>query len=256
MTPRLSYRLWFVQRSGSTLLYRALESTGIAGKPGELFNIPDDQTLCGHHQVNDYASLRDKLWQLGSTPNGVFGIKHDLHQWHYQRWFREIARLQSLAEEAPLDQHESIWQDLFPNCKHLYITRRNKVRLAVSWWKAIQDQTWHLEAGQSREQTDDFYKDRYDFDALLHLFREAVLKEAAMQEYFQANDIVPLTIVYEDFVCQYEKTICDIIRFLDIRESFSIGPMYYQRTANEQSEQWVQRFRRDLQSKMGGKQVW
>ncbi|WP_342799609.1 Stf0 family sulfotransferase [Hyella patelloides] len=35
ITPKLSYTIWFSQRTGSTLLCRALESTGIAGNPSE-----------------------------------------------------------------------------------------------------------------------------------------------------------------------------------------------------------------------------
>ncbi|WP_371263809.1 Stf0 family sulfotransferase [Paenibacillus sp. UNC496MF] len=35
MKPKQSYAIWFAQRTGSTLLHRALASTGMAGDPGE-----------------------------------------------------------------------------------------------------------------------------------------------------------------------------------------------------------------------------
>ncbi len=37
MRPVKSYAIWFSQRTGSTLLCKTLESTGIAGKPEEFF---------------------------------------------------------------------------------------------------------------------------------------------------------------------------------------------------------------------------
>ena len=60
--------------------------------------------------------------------------------------------------------------------------------------------------------------------------------------------IVPLTLVYEDFIQDFEGTIRTIVEYLEIETNeFHIAPFYYQKTANERSEQWVQRFRVDLQ---------
>ncbi|MCB0566475.1 MAG: hypothetical protein KDD01_19065 [Phaeodactylibacter sp.] len=83
MTPHRSYIIWLVPRSGSTLLCKGLESTGIAGIPGEYFTLPTGQSLLGHHQVEDYESLKRKLWRLGTTPDGVFGIKYPMHTSRY-----------------------------------------------------------------------------------------------------------------------------------------------------------------------------
>ena len=45
MKPRLSYTIWFSQRTGSTVLCKALESTGIAGKPNEWLYTGDGNLL-------------------------------------------------------------------------------------------------------------------------------------------------------------------------------------------------------------------
>ena len=55
MKPRLPYTIWFSQRTGSTLLCKALESTGIAGKPNEWFNCKPD-FLDGFHLANHAES--------------------------------------------------------------------------------------------------------------------------------------------------------------------------------------------------------
>ena len=42
MRPTISYTILFSQRTGSTLFYKAIKSTGIAGIPREWFNRPPD----------------------------------------------------------------------------------------------------------------------------------------------------------------------------------------------------------------------
>ena len=136
MTPTKSYRIWFTQRSGSTVLCKGLEQTGIAGIPLELFNIDVGNSFSNTYKIATYTQLKTKLWKLGSTDNGVFGIKHDLHTARYNNLFTEILQLRNIKNQSSLN-HDSIWSDIFPNCKHIFLTRRNKIRQAVSWWKAI-----------------------------------------------------------------------------------------------------------------------
>lgn len=256
MTPSLSYRIWHTQRSGSTLLCKALESTGIAGQPGEHLNIAREVSLLDHYQVGSYRELKNRIWQCGTSPNGVFGIKTSMYAFGYNKLFEEIKNHQQITAPSTDIDHEGVWADLFPNCKHLYITRRNKARLAVSWWKAIQDQVWHLENGKNRPQEEAFYDEKYNLDALNHLFKEANLREAALQEYFDRYDIAPLTIVYEDFIKDYESTVFRVLQYLRLdTTSVTVAPMFYRKTADQLSEKWVQRFRQDLQSNMEEK-VW
>jgi len=238
-----SYRIWFSQRNGSTLLCLALEQTGIAGKPAELFNIEKDETMRGHYKVNNYQELKEKLWSLGSTSNGVMSVKHSLFTSHYQKI---IAELKQLTEDKNWTEAD-IWNDIFPNCKHIFMTRRNKVRQAVSWWKAINDGIWHKHKKDAKHK-DDSLEDKYDSNALHHLLKETVLRECAIQEYFKREHINPLTIVYEDFILDYENTIRRTLDFLELDHSgirVSSPPLF--RTATDLSEEWVQRFRGELQ---------
>jgi len=209
--------------------------------PGEYFNVFGADSLCEQHNVSTWNELRDKLWSLGTTENGVFGIKHNMNASIY----REIATLKGIPEDEAIDE-EKLIQDLFPNCKHIFLTRRNKVRQAVSWWKAIKDNQWHLEPNQHHKNEADFYEKNYDFDALSHLLKETALRECAIQAYYTKHDIQPLTLVYEDFIKDFKGTIKHIIDYLEIEyDHLNIKEMYYQKTANEHSEKWVQRFRED-----------
>jgi LPS sulfotransferase NodH len=247
MHPDRSYRIWFTQRSGSTFLCELLSATGVAGKPGEHFNLMDKSSLCEKYEVNTYRDLKTQLWETGSTANGVFGIKHSKHNTAYYQLLEEIRGLRQIENKAAIDE-AAIWGDLFPNCRHIYLTRRNKVRQAVSWWKAINDQVWHLREGETHQNEAGFYEKKYDFDALSHLFKETFLKECAIEDYFTKYHIAPLTIVYEDFVKDITGTIKSILNYLELdADSFDLSENYLRKTSSARSEQWVQRFRQDLQ---------
>lgn len=255
MQPEKSYRIWFSQRNGSTLLCKGLEDTGIAGKPGEYFNVMEFGSLSEKYGTSSFAELKSKLWTLGSTSNGVFGIKHSLHTAWHRKIFAEFKRLQGFDENLDVDKEELL-KELFPNCKHIFLTRRNKVRQAVSWWKAIKDHKWHLSPQQENEERTEFYESNYDFDAIHHLFREAVLRECTIEEYLSTHQIQPLTLVYEDFIQDFEQTIKVVLSYLEIDfDEEAIPNMGLKKTANAHSEQWVQRFRSELQEKMGH-EIW
>ena len=243
LIPQLSYAVWFSQRTGSTLLCKALESTGIAGKPREWLTLHDHSTLLDRYKLNSYAELRQQLWELGTTPNGVFGIKLSV----YEPFFSQMIDGFRILGNNLLSDRTKIWDNTFPNCQHIFMTRRNKVRLAVSWWTAIQSHEWHRQRGIKPTSAD--LREKYSYDAINHLLAECCLREAAIQEFFSEGKIVPLTIVYEDFILSYAETIAEILDYLGLThdKNVPVAPPYFERLADDRSEEWVQRFRRERQ---------
>jgi len=239
MKPGLSYTIWFTQRTGSSLLCKALEETGIAGKPNEwllrfLERLPS----------SNFADGQEQLWKLGSTANGVLGLKYSFHEPHFSQL------LETFRHFPGFPKHEKnrvrMWEQAFPNHRHIFMTRRNKVRLAVSWWKAIQTQEWHRLSGVPPRPVDP--TEAYSFDAINHLYVECSMREAGIQEFFSEGNIAPLTIVYEDFIQEYEKTVRKILEFLDLDTiNTKISSPYFAQTADELSEEWAQRFREERQ---------
>src|SRR5262245_53465385 len=140
MKPRLSYTVWFSQRTGSTLLCKAMEAIGIAGCPNEWLIIGDEKNLLEHYHLNNYDELKEYLWQVGSTPNGVFGKKHSIYKPHFSELLEVLQKFPNCPQKTNF--RAEIWENAFPNSHHIFMTRRNKVRLAVSWWKAIKTQEW------------------------------------------------------------------------------------------------------------------
>ncbi|WP_025691272.1 Stf0 family sulfotransferase [Paenibacillus zanthoxyli] len=232
--PKLSYTIWFSQRTGSTLLNYALASTGVAGDPREWL----------HFQYNSPVTFKredlEQIWQCGTTPNGVFGVKTGFEQ----RWIDAFRTMSGLPQNA---SRAEVWSAAFPNCyKHIYMTRRNKVRLAVSWWRAIVTGEWHRNYGEQSQEHD--ISDKYNFEAIQYLLLQSTMCEAAIEDFFSESGIVPLTIVYEDFIQDFEGTVMKVLEFLDIQaDNISVAPPALDKLADDTAEQWVQRFREESQ---------
>jgi LPS sulfotransferase NodH len=232
--PKQSYTIWFSQRTGSTLLNKALTSTGVAGDPCEWL----------HFQHQDPATLTredlEQIWRHGTTPNGVFGMKINFEQ----RWIDAFRAMFELPQET---SPAEVWSTAFPNCtKHIYMTRRNKVRLAVSWWRAIVSGEWHRSYGDKPQEHD--IADKYNYDAIHHLLMQSTMCEAAIEDFFSESGIVPLTIVYEDFIKHYEGTVMQVLEFLHIPlENVNVSPPSFDKLADDVAELWVQRFRQESQ---------
>ncbi len=242
MKPSLSYTIWFTQRTGSTLLYKALESTGVAGVPREWFNCPPD--LFTTFRQTSHAELQDYLYKLGCTPNGVFGISHSYYELHFSQL---TETLQKFPACPPTAKRTEVWEGVFPNHHHIFMTRRNKVRLAVSWWRAIQSGEWHVSTDQARTPVD--LSDKYSFDAINHLYNECSMREAGIQEFFAEGRITPLNIVYEDFIQNYEGNVRTILDYLGLdSKSATIAPPALTKLADAVSEEWAQRFREERQN--------
>lgn len=229
-----SYTIWFSQRTGSTLLNYALGSTGAAGNPSEWL----------HFQYKNPATLNhedlEQIWKSGITPNGVFGLKTGFEQ----KWIDAFRTLFELPQNA---SRAEVWSTAFPNCsKHIYMTRRNKVRLAVSWWRAIVSGEWHRKYGEKPQKHD--IADKYNYEAINHLIFQSTMCEAAMEDFFSESDIIPLTIVYEDFIQDYEGIVMKVLEFIGIpTANIKVAPPALDKLADEVAEHWVQRFRKESQ---------
>lgn len=237
MRPGLSYFICFTVRSGSSLLSQLLADTGLAGHPKEHFYHNISPNCPGGDVIPDYRAYLERVLDADTSANGVFGSKVGGGFWmDFARRLRSIEGYGSLPLKAALDR-------VFPDLRYLHLTRRNKVRQAISHWMAIQTGRWSsLDAVQNPAP-------RYDFAAIDHLLQEIIMREAVWAEHFSENGIHPYVIIYEDFVEHPAATVRAILDHLDIERpaGFKLPAPKYQRISNALSEEWLQRFRREKQ---------
>ena len=239
--PTRSYLIWFTPRTGSTLLCKGLADTGLLGKPGEHLLIINEGSLSAKYKVSAFADLQQAMWQLGSSSNGVFGVKYALQNSVHRKILEELAAF----PDANGRSGEELFQELFPNCRHLFLSRGHKIRQIVSWWKAIQDQLWHLQPGEEQTVTKQFFEDRYDLDALRHLLTEISLRETAIAEMLVGKPSLSLT--YESFQEDLNPVLQQIASWIGVEETLPEVSFGLKRTSNDFSHIWMERLRKDLQ---------
>ncbi len=238
MRTRKCYFICFTVRSGSSLLCQLLADTGLAGAPKEHFyhHIGPDKPR--GDAITDYSAYIKRALAADTTKNGIFGSKVGGGYWHdFTRRLRSISNLADLPLPDALDRN-------FPDLRYIHLTRRNKVRQAVSHWLAIESGRWSSLDPPSAETP------AYNFDAIDGLLQEIIFREAVWAEYFASHGICPLVVVYEDFTQQPAATVTRILDYLDIElpSGFEVPASRHQPVGGELAERWTQRFREEKQT--------
>jgi LPS sulfotransferase NodH len=247
MTERTCYLILATPRSGSTLLGQGLQATGLAGDPKEFF---------GHKmafwmerwQTPSFGTYVDLLTHRRATPNGVFGAKLLYGQLQH---LENVARQDQALAELPL---ATFLSNLFPNLHYIWATRNDKLRQAISWFKARQSGVWGQNTGQAEPKLGRAWRlgDEplepgglaFDFDGIAALVRQAEAEDAAIAAYFAESGIEPYRVVYEEFAPRYEETIFDLLSWMGIAtpETLTLAKPRTMKLADDRTDEWVARF--------------
>lgn len=231
-----SYLVCATPRSGSTLLCEALRNTSVAGRPDEYFAPENVVRLSQMWGVS--SGYFERVLEHGTTPNGVFGTKMMISQLdHFAGEVQKSRR--NVDPDIPIQE---LLISVFPNLHYIWITRRDKVRQAVSLEKMLQSGVIYKEMGKpvipQKQLT-------FNFDRIDLLYYRSVAQDVAWQEYFTKWGVTPFQVVYEDFVDNYEQTVKDIFDYLKIPipGRLGTGRRKLEKMADSLSEEWVRRYR-------------
>jgi LPS sulfotransferase NodH len=277
MKPMLSYLVCATPRSGSTLLCQELDKTGLAGHPQEYFEAlrrsgvprrpheyfdperhPNIVERLAFREMLEGAPKPNPLWHPdtydqylewaldeGTTPNGVFGAKL---MWGYLGDFAELLRgIEGMAGRSLPD----LLSRAFPGLRYVQITRRDKVRQAVSLWKAVQTQAWQRDAGASDDGHDGrLLEPVFSFRAINYLMRQLTAHDASWDAYFLGLGYEPLKVTYEELADSTEGVVHGVLEHLGIAapQNLQIGPPRLSVQADEVSELWVARVLEHLEA--------
>ena len=284
MKPERSYIVCATPRSGSTLVCHALAETGVAGRPEEYFEAlrhsgrprrpeeyflgVEDQSIrdhLGERGIGSDPPPRSPLWsraaydrylewafEAGTTPNGVFGAKL---MWGYFGDFVSLVRNIPAYRDVPLAE---LLSDVFPELTFVRIVRANKVRQAVSLWKAVQTATWREDqasAGAVASIESDgsppyrsFIEEhrpqlRFHYGAIDHLLRQLLIEEASWDAFFEHAGIKPILVLYENFAADYETSTLNLLDRLDLAppEGFDFEPRM-KKQSDAVNDDWTKRY--------------
>ncbi len=225
------------------MLAEALESTRIAGRPKEYFDPNFENYWLEHLSISSPAEYFAKILPAGTTPNGVFGAKVHWHQ------FEHLAKKLRLVHDDDSTDIVELLRRTFPELRYVFITRRDKVRQAISFHKAIRTGTWwsiRANADGSREAPPPTSGTTlpFDFEQIDYWVGRLAEFEANWRRHFEGLGVKPFEVAYEDFVGTYELTALAILRYLGlpISEDLKIASPRLQIQADEVSEEWVHRY--------------
>ena len=274
IAPQRSYLVCATPRSGSTLLCETLEQTGIAGRPREYFEAlketgvprrpreyfwglrsPEVLRLLPHDAQLDRDSERVETWnrddyarhldasiQQGTTANGVFGAKM---MWGYFDDFLELAR--GIPRFGGMGDG-SLLNAAFPELQYVFVSRSDKVRQAVSLWRALQTWVWRKAEGHADDEPLPEQRAVYSFDAIDHLLDQLRRHEDAWRGFFFRIGRRPLTVLYEEVAGDLDATVERILRELGLERPPVSAPAAepMRRQSDELSESWVQNYLEDV----------
>jgi trehalose 2-sulfotransferase len=248
MTEQTCYLVLATPRSGSTLLGQGLQASRLAGDPKEFFGHKMSFWM-ERWQTPTLPSYAARLREARATSNGVFGAK---------LIYRQLLHLESLARREPELAHlplPEILHRLFPNLHLVWVTREDKVRQAISWFKARQTGVWGQDQGQcspklgraSRLGDEPLQPGElaFEYDGIATLVRQAEAEDAAIGQFFAMNGIEPFRVVYEEFTPRYEETILALLRWLGITPppDLTLPNPRTVKLADDRTDEWVARFR-------------
>ena len=283
LLPDRSYLVCATPRSGSTLVCHALEETGVAGRPEEYFEAlrhsgrprrpeeyflgVEDQSIrdhLGERSVGSDPQPRSPLWsraaydrylewafETGTTENGVFGAKL---MWGYFGEFVSLLRNIPEYRDVPLAE---LMPAVFPELTFVRVVRANKVRQAVSLWKAVQTATWRedqasAKAASVEEDGSPPYRSfaeahrpqlRFHYRAIDHLLEGLLIEEASWDAFFEHSGIKPILVLYENFAADYEASTLNLLDRLDLTcpEGFEFEPRM-KKQSDRVNDDWTKRY--------------
>ncbi len=283
MQPQRSYLVCATPRSGSTLVCHALEETGVAGRPEEYFEAlrhsgrprrpeeyflgVEDQSIrdhLGERSVGSDPPPRSPLWsraaydrylewvfEAGTTGNGVFGAKL---MWGYFGDF--VSLLRNIPAYRDLTLAELLGE-VFPDLTFVRVVRANKLRQAVSLWKAVQTATWRedqvaAKAASVEEDGSPPYRSfieehrpalRFHYRAIDHLLSLILAEEASWDAFFEHTGIRPVLVLYENFAADYETSTLNLLDRLSLSppDGFAFEPRM-KRQSDRVNDDWARRY--------------
>jgi len=152
---------------------------------------------------------------------------------------RMARRLNDAPPPAPI---EPLLSAAFPNLRYIYIVRRDKVRQAISLYRAMQSGVW-MEMGE--QQATPEREPVFDKAVIDDLMQNVIIHdEEAWQRYFRAHNITPLTIYYEDLAKDVEGTARKALAFLGVTvpDDLVFAERKLRRQSDDLTEAWVRQY--------------
>jgi LPS sulfotransferase NodH len=185
-----------------------------------------------------------------SSSNGVFGAK---------LLYGQLLHLEQLARQEPelaLLSRGDLLRHLFPDVHLLWATRDDKLRQAISWFKARQTGVWGQGRGAEEPKLGRAWRlgDEplqpgelaFDYAGIAALLLQAEAEDAAIGAWLAGAGFTPHRVVYEDYAPRYSDATAEILDWMGIAHPLlNLPDPRTVRLADDRTDEWVARFREE-----------
>lgn len=237
--PRRCYLLCGIARSGSNLLSDGLRDTGRAGWPNQLFLPSSESQFRAAHYFDVDAPFADYvrgIVEKTATSNEVFGFK--LMAWYLNDFLARLRQTGTFGGAGGSDLE--MLCAAFPRLRFVQITRREKLRQAISKARAVQTGLWKVQEGKSEGA-----EPKYDRVLIERCLAETEEEENVWSEFFVRINRQPFRVEYEELCQNHATVIRAMLDFLEIKLSrrMRIGQPATIRQSDALSDEWARQYR-------------
>lgn len=245
MEAEESYLIAGCPRTGSWLLTYALQDFGTVAMPDEYFTQDIEAFwaakwgIVAPEEGGSYRNYLQAAFRTGTSANGVFGSKL---LWEWVANF--TARARTMPGFAEADQDGEVLVRAFLGLRLVMLRRRDKVRAAVSFWRAGVSGVWAvLPSGEPAWRSPRLpLGDEFAVATIDDLHARAHGEEDAWLRPAESMPVPRHEVVYEDLVQAWDATLTGVVEFLGHRPApgFEISPPRLQRQADDDTDHFVE----------------
>jgi LPS sulfotransferase NodH len=221
------------------MLCDGILQTEAMGYPAEYFSVAHAtyyKRLIGTERARDYNIVFDYILRLGVTPNGVFSAKILFHQ--LATVGENFSRSNSYLDLRPMQ----IIDRLAVDPHYVYLVRRDKLRQAISYYRAIQSGIWwEFEGGRRRESP----KLPYDHAIISFWVQVMTGWETAWVNELAQLERPLLELDYDDVIADYSGAMAQVHDLLGLPVGPNVSNIRpkLQKQSDGTTDEWVERFK-------------
>jgi LPS sulfotransferase NodH len=221
----------------------------VAGSPDEYF-APELRPLWTKKwgPVSSDREYLDKAIERSTTPNGVCGFKlFNLPDDELTYFKHLLCDRQSYSPERragiTMSELPKLFAECFPGLRYIWLTRRDKVRQAISYYRARKTNVWFV-FGASEPEKSEKTSPVYSYQEIDRILGWLALQDSLWAGFFTAARAQPLTVVYEDLVGDYDGALRAALKYLEIpyHDPTPLLPTGLRKQAAEESDRWAGSF--------------
>ena len=235
---RRCYMLCAVARSGSNLLADGLVQVRRAGRPGQYFLPQNEERTKLDHGIALNASFAGYIRALvsaASSANGVFGFK--IMGWYLEKFLGRVRETGAFGDPGTRDIE--MLRRAFPRLQFVQISRRNRVRQAISKARALQTGVWKIQDGASPKA-----EPQFDPRLIARCINDIAREEKTWAGFFERSGVTPFRVEYEQLCDDYDGTLRGVLDFLRVKlpRRIKISSPVTISQSDATSREWEQQF--------------